>query len=580
MTSAAKTERRGHGLVAASSRRSAAFAVIAFCLLTIWSTWPVIQSAATSLPGGRSTESGTVPLFNLWTIWWNADRALHGLRDYWRAPIFHPDRAAFAFSEPQPATLTVAPILWLTGSRALAYNIYLFGSLLLNGVFARRLLRAMGVSQGLALAGGAAMLLLPIVHWQIDVLQLVPLWGILCTWESALSASRNPSASRGALLGLAFGVSFLLCGHHGLFLGMLLPTAAWVLPRNWWKMELWFGAASALIVAAAIILPVALPMRSSLALHRFVRDEDSIFRLSSFPGDYTAAVGTPLVDPGLLAARAEWRLSPGLVVSLLALGGIVAGLSRKRWRRWTIFLTITGLLAIVLSMGPNLRFGTYRPWWTLTSFIPGLAQVRNVFRFAYFMQMATVLLGFQGLHLVWLRLRLKHRSFPVVGKGLLTALALLAIFENRPIAPPLYAVPDYKWNQGWIEFVRKEVSGTQAILCLPFEEANYVQNFEPTARWMCLQSWHHAPMVNGYSGFFPDAYFELRKVVQREWGADSTWKRLSEAGVELIVVDRQALETLNFKAKFAGGAGLTLVFADDRAGFDVYRLPVGSDPTK
>lgn len=573
MTSAGVTEQTRPGLAPVSSRRSAAIAVVVFCLLTIWSTWPVVRSAATSIPGGRSTESGTVPLFNLWTIWWNADRAMHGLRDYWRAPIFHPEHAAFAFSEPQPATLIVAPILWLTGSRALAYNIYLFGSLLLNGVFARRLLRSVGVSHRLALAGGAAMLLLPIVHWQIDVLQLVPLWGILWTWESASQVSRAPSATRGALLGLAFAIAFLICGHHGLFLGMLLPAAAWVLPRHWLKKEIWLAFSSSLAVAAIIILPVALPMRSALAVHRFERDEDSVFRLSSFPGDYTAAVGTPLVDPGLLAARAEWRLSPGLLVSLLAVAGIVTGLSRRRYRRWTIFLTITGLLAIVLSMGPNLRFGTWRPWWMLTSFIPGLAQVRNVFRFAYFMQMATVLLAFQGLHLWWLWLRLKQHSFQIAGKGLLTALALLAIFENRPIAPPLYAVPDYDSNRGWIEFVRKEASGTRAILCLPFEEANYVQNFEPTARWMCLQSWHQAPMINGYSGFFPAEYFELRSIVQREWGAESTWKRLSEAGVELIVVDRQALETTKFKTKFAGGAGLSLVFTDDRAGYNVYRLP-------
>ena len=54
---------------------------------------------------GGSSQVATVPLFNLWTIWWNADRLRHGLKDYWDAPIFYPERDTFAFSEPQPTTM-------------------------------------------------------------------------------------------------------------------------------------------------------------------------------------------------------------------------------------------------------------------------------------------------------------------------------------------------------------------------------------------------------------------------------------------------------------------------------------------
>ena len=30
----------------------------------------------------------TVSRLNLWTLWWNSERLLHGYRGYWQAPIF------------------------------------------------------------------------------------------------------------------------------------------------------------------------------------------------------------------------------------------------------------------------------------------------------------------------------------------------------------------------------------------------------------------------------------------------------------------------------------------------------------
>jgi len=545
--------------------------LVLYVLFAVWSTWPLVCEPLTVIPGGIES-SGTVPLFNLWTIWWNSDRALHGFRGYWNAPIFHPERATFAFSEPQPITLAVAPVIWLTGSRALAFNAYLLGSLILNGIFARRLLRTMGVSGGAALFGGAAMVLLPIVHWQVDVVQLVPLWGILWTWDTAFRAFCSPSPGRGALLGCAFGCSFLTCAHHGLSLGLLLAASIWALPKQWRSRETWYAFATAGLVSVALILPIALPMHLVMKQHRFERDEDTVFRLSTFVGDYTAPPGLRLIDSGLLAARPEWRLSPGLLVSLMGVAGIVIGIHRRRTRRLTIFLALTAFLAIVFSLGPNLRFGTYRPWWTLT-IIPGMAQVRNVFRFAYFMQMATVLLAFQGLHLAWRRVRLARGVIRIAGGVVLTLFGLLAIFETRPVTPRRIHVPDFASNRQWIDFLREERPAEAAVLFLPFEEGNFAPNFELTTRWMYLQSWHHAPTPNGYSGFFPPAYFELREAVRKNWGSNELWNRLSELGIGLIVVDRKALAASNFKASFADGKDLSLLLADNSAGVDVYRLP-------
>jgi hypothetical protein len=75
-----------------------------YAALAIVLTWPLALRLTTHLPIGAES-SPTVPLFNLWTLRWNAERLAEGYRGYWDAPIFHPTTGAFAFSEPQPLTL-------------------------------------------------------------------------------------------------------------------------------------------------------------------------------------------------------------------------------------------------------------------------------------------------------------------------------------------------------------------------------------------------------------------------------------------------------------------------------------------
>jgi len=84
-----------------------------------------------------------------------------------------------------------------------------------------------------AVGGAVGMLLLPLVHWQLDVLQLTPLWGILWTWTALLKASRHPSVWHGAAVGAAFAITFWMCAHQALLLAVLLCGTVWILPRRW-----------------------------------------------------------------------------------------------------------------------------------------------------------------------------------------------------------------------------------------------------------------------------------------------------------------------------------------------------------
>ncbi len=175
-----------------------------------------------------STDVSTVPLLNAWTIGWNADRAKGGFEGYWDAPIFFPLDNAFAFSEPQPATVLVAPVVWATGSVIVAYKAWLFISLFLNGLFAALLLKRLGYVWFLQLAGGIAVALLPVVHQNLDVLQLVPVWGILWFWSSLIELANRPRTRSAIETGLAFGTCFALCVHQACLLSLVMVFAGLV----------------------------------------------------------------------------------------------------------------------------------------------------------------------------------------------------------------------------------------------------------------------------------------------------------------------------------------------------------------
>jgi len=552
------------------------FSLAVYLGLALGTTWPLVLSPRTALPLG-SLPQATVPLFNLWTIWWNSDRALQQFSGYWNAPIFHPQPDSFAFSEPQPTSLLVAPVIWLTGSRAMGYNVYLWLSLVLTGIVTERLLRICGVRRLAAVAGGATMILLPLVHWQRDVIQLVPLAGALWSWTALRQLGSQPTLRRGIELGAAVGVSFLACCHQGAFLVLLLASTGGVLVRRWFRLRLWVSIAAAGVVAAVLIVPVAVPLKRAADHHQFARSAETVARLSALPGDYTAAVGRPLVATGLLAARPNWKLSPGWIRVALASLAVVCGLARRRSRRWTLFLGTTAGLAFLLSLGPNLVINGWRPWWTLTAWVPGLSQVRNVFRFAFFVQMAVVLLAAQALHCMGTLSRARIRS--TAGRWCVRILIVVAtglmLLDVRPDPMLLAEVPDAAAHAGWIDFVRRETPAGKAVACLPFAAGNRLADYETTTRWMYFGTFHGVPLINGYSGFFPGDHFRLRDSINREFPTADLLQRLADSGAELIVVERSGYpaETMRPASGPDTDSALRLeLVLEDPAGVDVYRL--------
>ena len=573
-----------------------AMLALMYAVLSIIILWPTVkpQSLYSTLPTGP-TEVGTVPFFNTWTIWWNANRASHGFQYYWQAPIFYPVEGTFAFSEPQPATLIVAPIIWCGGSPVVAYKLYMLIALTLNGVFACRILRRFRLPLISAAIGGAAMVLLPIAHQQIDVLQLIPVWAILWTWQAFDSLCRRPCLSAAIQSGAAFGFCFWLSIHHGLFLSILLCGPVLAMPRKRWNLRLAGFGGLASGIAMVMILPLIVPIRHYLSQHQFERSDGTITGLSAHAADYLNIPGNSLLSENKLHGpgfqKSGRQLNPGWLRLAMVVPGIWFGLRRRKTRNLTVFLILTCLAAFVLSLGSHLQVGDWQIWPWLKDVIPGLAFVRSVFRFAYFVQMIAILLACCGLTYCWqmaLRLITKSgkigRRNPVIN-GIFLLMGALFIFEIPQATTTLVGVSGTKPNAAWINHAQQTLSPGRSLLCLPFAQGLGVRDLDISSRWMFLQTQHGLPMANGYSGFFPASWFQLQAALMTDTGSSPPRRSkttplhqlLQQAKVQLVVVAAGQFDISQLESALSSYATLQQTFGD-QSGVNVYQIEWHQSP--
>lgn len=507
-----------------------------YLVLALILTWPIIASPFSKVPIGTE-PTASVPLYNVWATWWNADRLAGGLFGYWDAPIFHPTQGSFALMEPQPTTMVVAPIVWLTGSRILAYNVYVWICLVLNGVFAQRLAKIYGMGRWSALWAGAAMVLLPMVHWQLGIFQLASLWGILWTWSSIEQLCREPSQRRGVELGIAAALSFVSCMHHGLFLAILLVGAAPILWRQWIKFHELPHWGLAVVVALVITVPFVYQVNQVTEVHAIDWETDLVSDLSAKVSDYFHSPGHELINFGDEEQRYLF-LSSGWLKYLLALAGICYGLKRIQTRRWASFLLAIAVLAFLLSLGPNLKLGSFQPWWWLTENALGFSRVRSVFRFAFFVQIPLIIfaaLGLTGIHQLC-RERIEHSKLKNALRWALPLLAITALADGFPRQTGNAEITDVNKHQEWLEYVEENTLEGEGILCLPVAPGPRVWQYLVTSEWMYLGTFHKVPIFNGYSSHFPQHYRHLRNQILSGFPTESILQQFHRSKVKFIVV--------------------------------------------
>lgn len=559
------------------ARHAWAFELSLFLLLAVASTWPLGSSIGSAIPQGRERVA-TVPLFNLWTVWWNADRAGEMFDSYWDAPIFAPSEHSFALSEAQPTTALVAPVVWISGSRTLAYNVYLLCMLTLNGWSGSLLLRSLTGSRLVGIWGGAALLLLPFVHWQLGVLQLTSISGVLLTLHFLLRFVRDLRLKDAALTGASIGFCYLSCNYFGyqLCLVLLISSMVLLLSRTGFR-KLVIGAGVAVVVAGLIVGPVVSKQLSISGEHSWDRQRDTVEKLSASAYDYLRSPWRgPLVASTF--GKPRFPLSPGAACLLLAAVGSVTGLRVREARQLSIFVLLFVLTALVLSRGPTWTVGGQTPFLHLAEWLPGLSAMRSPHRFAVLVQIGCVVLAGMSFARsncsassdvttdnedVAENSRLVSPISPptkwqrVMQWGHV-ALLCGVLIESWPTKPGLYSMPDYDQQRPWIEWLRTETHPDDVVANLPFPSGRSVVDYQDTTVAMLWSTYHKRRLVNGYSGFFPKEFVQLKRDVQ-SFPDDKSVRELRKSGVQWCVVKVDELKSGNAE-KLADQSMLSLRF--------------------
>ena len=502
--------------------------------LAILFTWPLLLEAGSRLPLG-SESSATLPLFNLWTLSWNADRAAHLFSGYWDAPIFHPQEGAFGLSDPMPATGLLFAVLRLaTSNPFLSYNLCLLAILALNGVAASHLAAALGAGRVPALLSGLLAVGLPWVSNELGVIQMTVLFPVLFAVAALVRFLQSPDYGRAVVLGLWAAAAYLTSNYLGVYLSLFLPlTGALLVGRAQLTAANAKRAAAAAAVCLLLVAPV-LPGQLE-STREFSRNEAALAIGSAVPEHFLklrsrASAGglVPWLGGEEFGDRsaAPQRLYPGTALSLLALAGAALSLKAGRGRRLVLCFAAFSALAFLLSFGPRAGLFGFSPYEWLREVYPGFSQMRSSFRLAAFMQVGLLALAAIGLQLLWDR---RGRA----GRVLAVALTVLALAEVLP--PPQRFSPGREevYSPAWVERLRQLPPGPVAYL--PPSPSGRAAHFEPVLVAMLRGLEFDKPLLNGFSGYFPDHHREFRRRLRKPTSADIEY--LQGRGARYLLLD-------------------------------------------
>jgi hypothetical protein len=353
-------------------------AALAYAVLTLAFTWPVVLSLGSVVPHDLGD-----PLLSTWTLWWNA-QVVPFTEGWWRGLAFYPAADTLSYSDHRVGlSLITAPLILAGVSPLAAHNVAFVLSFLLSALSAYALAYSLTRDRAAAFVGGLVFGFHPFRAEHLSHLELLSSYWlpivllVLHRWTGAVAAPAaaldlspgapaRPWPPAGHALWLvalscALSLQALTCGYYFVFSGVLIGLwLVWFCPRDLAAAR-YAGLAAALAAPLVILAPVFLRYRAAHAAQGLVRSITEIETLS-------ADVIGLLTPPAQLAFRnflGGWRtpegaLFPGVgAVALVALalwqgrrrGAVDRG---PRWRRASVVLALvmTGVALVPALAGP------------------------------------------------------------------------------------------------------------------------------------------------------------------------------------------------------------------------------------
>ncbi len=493
-----------------------------FLLASIFFTWPLLPRMTTAL------SSSPDSLLNAWALGWSFHILPRDPMSLFDANIFFPRPDTLAYSEHLfGITVLVWPLFAVTGNLTLAYNAAVFSSFLLSGVGMYLLVREITASPWAGLVSGTIFLAAPYRFGHLLQLQLLTLQWFPFVFWCALRFLREGRVRQLAGVVLFSLLQMLSCNYYMVYLALAVVLfglslgvyARELLSRR--KIVLFSLGAAAV---TALCLPFLLPYVRNRERGFYRRYED-VVHYSATLRDYVtpSRFNRPPYARWLPSqSRSEKALLPGLGAFALALVGV--GVGRGRNRPFWLFCVVLSATAVVLSLGPELH------WRSATIPLP--------YRFFY-----RHLPGFDSI-----RVAARISVLALFGIAVLAGLGAAALVEKwkKPLAVGLLGLLLFEYRTYTLESAFPEAPAASAahqwlarenaqggVLVLPIHEGQEILR-ESLAMYQSMA--HYQPLVNGYSGWWPNDYWELVGRLRHFPTSRSVRVLLERAPVRYVVV--------------------------------------------
>lgn len=602
-------------------------AALFYATLAIIQTWPLAASLSTVLPNDLGD-----PVLNAWILWWNAT-AVPLTERWWNAPMFWPGSGALAFSEILLGMYPITtPIQWLGGSPITAYNVMFLLTFVLSALAAHVLVVRLSGRHDAALLAGLIYGFNPfrVAHFpQIQVMASYGMPVALLALHQYLGEHRTRWLW---IFGAAWLMQALSNGYYLLFFPVLLGL--WVM---WFSLcrtraKSLLAIAMTFVIASLPLVPVLWTYRQVHTSFGFQRDVGQINLISA---DLTSLLdASPLLRFWNLQSfhQAEGELFPGLTAPLLVILVVMRWFwsdERVTLARRACLVLLAGSLTFVAVALSALIIGP----WAIQLAGGALVSVRDVARplFIGVLLFAAALAVEPRLAGIW------RRRSPLGFYVLATGVMYLLCFGPRPrlLGEPLLSGAPYSWLMALpgYDVVRAPMRFAMlAMLCLSVASAlafarltgrahPYTRGLLAVvaaagilvdswigrmplislpARFQILESlpagtavmelplgdtssnleamyrgmYHGRPVLNGYSGFFPQHFDVLGR------GLEMRDPKLLDAvtawGPVGVVVDSQRDD----RGRWAGqlSAHPAVVFLGEESHRKVFLLPASPAP--
>lgn len=498
---------------------------------------------------------GGDPALMNWQLQWVSRALLTDPGNLFNGNVFHPHPNVVALTDHMLALAVVnAPLSLLSESPWFGYNLLIFLAYYLSCAGGYWFVREITGSHHAGVWAGVfwAFLFFRIHH--IGHLQVLSYQGMPFVAVTLIRFLRTPSRARTAALTAASLAQALVSWYLAAITAVLAGVLA-LLHASGQRLTLRHaaGAAAGLAVCAAVLVPAAVPYRTSLEATGLGDRAAEVLVPSDRVSlaDYLEPPRATLIGQLRQVGPSIWgerTLYAGYTALALALAGLflrrgrAAGAGNERARspevngRWIATGVCLIVVGFVLARGFISSQQTPLPLYYLSE-LPGLdflKGLRATPRFSLLLYFGIMILSAAGVASLAARCRSARRAWMVV--ILLCAAFLVEVYPYRlPVEPRPYEVSrlDRAIPRIWRDERRAPV-----VLHLPIHY--FLRDYAtPEAVYMLDSTHHWARVVNGFSGAEPRGFRETMAALHA-LPDDRGVAALSELEVDLVAIHRAA----------------------------------------